>query len=62
MLPFLEQQGLAAKFDLTRPITQAINTAARGTKLKVMLCPSDHNNRSPFNGSAFPQTSNYGDG
>mgnify|MGYP003716050725 FL=1 len=62
ILPFLEQQGLAAKFDLTQPITQAINAAARGTKLKVMLCPSDHNNRSPFNGSAFPQTSNYGDG
>ena len=62
ILPFLEQQGLAAKFDLTQPITQSINAAARGTKLKVMLCPSDRNNRSPFNGSAYPQTSNYGDG
>ncbi len=48
ILPFLEQQPLYDAFNLTLPINNAANQTPRGTKLSVMLCPSDANNGTPF--------------
>jgi type II secretory pathway pseudopilin PulG len=41
ILPYLEQQPLYDSFNLTLPINDAVNSAARGTPLSVMLCPAD---------------------
>ncbi len=61
-LPHLEQQAVYDAFRLPRYITDPANAAPRGTVLSVMLCPSDPNNRTPFNGSANSGTSQLGDG
>ncbi len=62
ILPFIEQQGLYDTFDLTLPITDNRNMAARGQWLDVMLCPSDAFNRTPFNGTDWPTTLSLNDG
>jgi prepilin-type N-terminal cleavage/methylation domain-containing protein len=42
ILPFLEEQNTYNQFDFTVPISQgARNREARGTRLSVMVCPSD---------------------
>jgi prepilin-type N-terminal cleavage/methylation domain-containing protein len=61
-LPHLEQQNLYDKFDRALSIAHANNAVPRGTSLAVMLCPSDANNRQPFNGSAATSTNQMGDG
>ena len=55
LLPFLEQQALHDAFDLSLPIPDPVNQPARGTKLSVMLCPSDGYNRRDFDGSQYSQ-------
>ena len=61
VLPFLEQQPLYDKFDLTQRITSVVNAPARATQFAVMLCPTDSNyNREPFMGSGHSQTSPMG--
>ncbi len=62
VLPHLEQQAVYDAFRLPRYITDPANAAPRGTILSVMLCPSDPNNRTPFNGSTNGGTSHLGDG
>ncbi len=62
ILPHLEQQAVYDAFRLPRYITDPANIAPRGTVLSVMLCPSDPNNRTPFNGSTNGETSQLGDG
>jgi prepilin-type N-terminal cleavage/methylation domain-containing protein/prepilin-type processing-associated H-X9-DG protein len=62
VLPYLEQQALYDKFDLSRPMTDAANRVARSTMLPVVLCPDDTYNRSPFNGSSSAMTNRLGDG
>jgi prepilin-type N-terminal cleavage/methylation domain-containing protein/prepilin-type processing-associated H-X9-DG protein len=62
ILPQLEQTNLRQSFTLSAPTTNAVNQAARGTNLAVMLCPSDTYNRQPFVGSASGLTSQMGDG
>jgi prepilin-type N-terminal cleavage/methylation domain-containing protein/prepilin-type processing-associated H-X9-DG protein len=73
ILPELEQQTVFDTFNLNKFINDDSNTltpgvvknnrAARGTKLSVMLCPSDSpNNLRPFNGSASANISKNGDG
>ncbi len=63
ILPQLEQTTLFKSFDLTKPIPNAANQAARGTQLAIMLCPSDTYNRKPFNGSsASSDLGQLGDG
>jgi prepilin-type N-terminal cleavage/methylation domain-containing protein/prepilin-type processing-associated H-X9-DG protein len=72
ILPYIEQQGLFDKFDLNKFInddsdtvtggTVKSNKVARGTILSVLLCPSDPNNRRPFNGTVSPSTTNSHDG
>lgn len=67
ILPFLDQQPLHDKFDLTTTIAGsaiASNVAARAASLSLMLCPSDSFNRKPFNGTTGGSSiiSRYGDG
>ncbi|MEA1951412.1 MAG: DUF1559 domain-containing protein, partial [Planctomycetota bacterium] len=62
ILPFMEQQTLYDSFQLDLPITHAANAPARGEPLKVMLCPSDSYNQTPFNGNSHSSISHYGDG
>ncbi len=61
ILPQLEQITLYKSFDRDKPTPDAANKAARGTKLPVMLCPSDTFNRKAFNGSASKLTDKLGD-
>ncbi len=61
ILPFLEQQPLFDRFNLKQPIPHPDNAAARATRLNVMLCPTDSNNRTPFMGSADSSTAHLGD-
>ncbi len=61
ILPFMEQQGLYDAFDLSLPINHEDNERARSTQLSVMLCPSDPNNRTLYNGlPGSSQSSNHG--
>jgi len=53
ILPFMEQQALYDRFDLTQYITHPVNAAARGTELPIMKCPEDQYNRQKFNGSRY---------
>ena len=41
ILPYLEQQPLFEAFDLSKPISDSVNSTARGMSLPMMLCPSD---------------------
>ncbi|MEN6405915.1 MAG: DUF1559 domain-containing protein [Thermoguttaceae bacterium] len=61
VLPFLDQQALYGQFNLSRPIPDAANAAARSQTLAVALCPSDAYNSRPFQGSQSPQTAALGD-
>lgn len=62
ILPQLENQNLRNSFDLTKPIPNAANAAARSNQLTVMLCPSDNTfNQKPFMGSASSKTNQMGD-
>lgn len=60
-LPFMEQQNLYNSFDLTQPIPASVNAVPRSTRLSAMLCPSDGENRKPFNGSNSSSTNKLGD-
>jgi prepilin-type N-terminal cleavage/methylation domain-containing protein len=42
VLPFLGEQPLYDQFDLSQPISHAVNREPRGVTLSVMLCPTDH--------------------
>ncbi len=41
ILPYIEQQPLYDSFNLALPISDASNRTQRGTRLSIMLCPSD---------------------
>lgn len=62
ILPYLEQQSLFMKFDLTKPIKDAYHREARGSELAVMLCPSDVNTATKFDGAASRQGDNWARG
>jgi len=62
VLPFMEQQGLYDSIDRTRYMTDPVNAAARAMRLETMLCPSDPNNRQPFNGANTSGLSLSGNG
>jgi prepilin-type N-terminal cleavage/methylation domain-containing protein/prepilin-type processing-associated H-X9-DG protein len=49
ILPFLEQESLYFRFDLTQPCWAPINAAPSGTKLSVFLCPSSAGDSNGFN-------------
>ena len=63
ILPYMEESALFDAFDLEVPISSAANAAARGTELRVMLCPSDKGNVEPYGWGADQQgwaRGNYG--
>jgi prepilin-type N-terminal cleavage/methylation domain-containing protein len=43
VLPFIEHQSLHDAFDLTQPISDAVNRTGRSTRVSVMSCPSEPN-------------------
>ncbi len=50
ILPFCEYDWLHRQFDLSKPISDPANAAARATQVATMLCPSDSNyNNKPYN-------------
>jgi prepilin-type processing-associated H-X9-DG protein len=61
VLPYLDGKSLKGLFDLTKPIPDPVNAIPRGTRMSVMLCPSDPYNDKPFNGSASSLTKLMGD-
>ncbi len=63
ILPYIEQQNLYDKFDLTQYLTHPNNRQARATSISVMLCPTDNNyNRKHYSGkSGSAHSSNHGD-
>jgi hypothetical protein len=61
VLPFVEQQNLYDRFDLSRPINDPVNRDERGVELSVMKCPSDAYNRRKYDGTQGEQSSNHGD-
>jgi hypothetical protein len=48
LLPHLEQDNLYKAFNLSLPVDDPSNAAARETNLLFMLCPSDPYNRQPY--------------
>ena len=60
ILPHLEEQTLRNSFDLTKPIPNKVNAAARGRQVSIMLCPSDAYNSKPFDGPASSSTNQMG--
>jgi prepilin-type processing-associated H-X9-DG protein len=48
LLPYLEQDNLYRKIDLTRDVADPVNAAARVQKLSVFRCPSDPAPRDTF--------------
>ena len=61
ILSYMEQQMLYDKFDLTLPIPNATNAAARQVRIPVLQCPTDDKNRQPFMGSGSSSTNQLGD-
>jgi len=45
ILPFFEEQSLYDSFDHTKPVSDPVNIAPRGTTIATMLCPTDPFNR-----------------
>jgi Protein of unknown function (DUF1559) len=63
LLPFVEQQNLYDKFDLTKPISDSANRSARGTFISTFICPSDPgNNDGPFAGNSAAEGDNWARG
>jgi hypothetical protein len=48
LLPYLEQENLYKRFDLTKAVDDSANAEARATTLSAMLCPSDPYNNKPY--------------
>jgi hypothetical protein len=61
ILPFIEEQAIYQRFDLTVSPADSRNAAARSTRLNTMLCPTDVNNGTPFMGSQGSQSIKFGD-
>ena len=66
VLPYMEQQSLYQSFDLKRrindnaaPLENNKNYNARGTRLPVLLCPSDANNSILYQGPAVIHGGNW---
>lgn len=53
VLPFMEQQDLYDRFDLTKAISHPANLAARSSELSVMLCPTDGGQGKRFDGTMY---------
>jgi prepilin-type N-terminal cleavage/methylation domain-containing protein/prepilin-type processing-associated H-X9-DG protein len=49
LLPFVEQQGLYDRFDMSSPCWAPVNAAPAQSKVSVFLCPSANGGNSGFN-------------
>jgi prepilin-type N-terminal cleavage/methylation domain-containing protein len=61
ILPHSEYTSLYKMIDHTKTLANSANAAARATVIPTMLCPSDLNNRKPFNGTSGQHTAGMGD-
>lgn len=52
ILPYMEEQSLYDLFDLTQPISNAVNRIPRGTEIQAMKCPSDKGHEIKFASAA----------
>jgi prepilin-type N-terminal cleavage/methylation domain-containing protein len=64
ILPYIEQQGLYQRIDLTKPtgMSDPVNADARGTPLAIMRCPSDARQTEPFAGTQADEGDNWARG
>lgn len=60
-LPFMEEQTLSDRFDLSKAISDPVNEPARATRLATLLCPTDSYNSQLFMGSKGTNMRNFGD-
>ena len=49
ILPFCEASNVYKQFNLSKPISDPANAAARATRIPTMLCPTDAYNSKPYN-------------
>lgn len=62
ILPFMEQQSLHKRFDLTQAISADINREPRGTVVSALVCPSDPNAAQAFNATPEQGSDNWARG
>ena len=62
LLPFLEQQAVYDSFNLSAPINDSCNAAARGNDLLVMKCPADAGHKVKFSSVDSAEGSNWARG
>ncbi|MDY0170164.1 MAG: DUF1559 domain-containing protein [Thermoguttaceae bacterium] len=53
LLPYIEQPGLYDSIDPDKFISDPENREVRATRLSIMLCPTDGNNRVPYDGQYY---------
>jgi prepilin-type N-terminal cleavage/methylation domain-containing protein len=61
ILPFMENETTYSLLNRNENIADGSNEGLRSTSIETMLCPSDVNNRTPFNGTSVGRTAAYGD-
>jgi type II secretory pathway pseudopilin PulG len=61
-LPYMEQQSLYEAFDLNQTISHANNRRARGTKIATMICPTDTDHNTKFEGTTAGEGDNWARG
>lgn len=61
VLPYFEGRTIQLTFDLSKPISNAVNAKGRGVNMSVMLCPSDSYAQTQFSGSGSSATTALGD-
>ena len=62
VMPFMEEKGLLATFNLKAFITDPSNAISHGTQIAEMLCPTDYYNVVPFDGTQYGLGSNWARG
>ncbi len=53
ILPYIEQMGLYKSIDPDHFLSDPENRAVRATSLSVLLCPTDANNQTPYDGQYY---------
>jgi prepilin-type N-terminal cleavage/methylation domain-containing protein len=61
ILPYMEHMSLYRQFNLSKPISNAANAAARGTVVTEFLCPEDPFNKQPFMATRSASIKAFGD-
>jgi prepilin-type N-terminal cleavage/methylation domain-containing protein/prepilin-type processing-associated H-X9-DG protein len=60
ILPQIEARTLLPTMDLKKPISDIANAPARGTRVQIMICPSDTYGDKPFDGTGHGGTNLLG--